>query len=129
MYRVGVRRPMDVGHYLVGDFGDETVPHRHDYVVEWICRRGGLDPNGFSIDIAEMENCLETTSSDLAGKLLNDIPFFADMQPSVENFARYVFVRLGGLGAERGLPADVMRGAEVIVWENDSAWASYSDDL
>lgn len=128
MYRVGVRCKMDVGHYLIGDFGDESVPHRHDYVAEWVCRRAELDENGFSVDIAAMEACLAETADTVADTLLNEHEFFEQIQPSVENFARFLYDQLAVLSSEHGLPGDVMAGSEVVVWENENAWASYADE-
>ena len=137
MYRVGVKQSMDVGHFLVGDFGDESIPHRHDYEVEWRFEILELDSNGFSVDIAWMRELLEGVAEELRGTMLNDHPFFESRQTSVEYFARFVFCRLTEIAESmydesveerRGEdnPFDSAVQSEVIVWETPEAWASYS---
>ena len=127
MYRVGVKHSASVSHFLVGDFGEETVPHSHDYTVEWVCQTDDLDEHGFSVDIAAMEEILSGLLSELEGVLLNDMPYFESTQPSVENFARFVFDKtVDGLRA-RGMNPGLRSGAEILVWESPTAWASYRD--
>ena len=127
MYRVGVKHKASVSHFLVGDFGDETVPHSHDYTVEWVCRTDGLDENGFSVDIAAMEEILAGVLSRIEGLLLNRLPYFEGKQPSVENFARYVYDETREKLTARGVDPVLSDGAEIIVWESPTAWASYRD--
>ena len=117
---------MDVGHFLVGDFGDESRPHRHDYEVELRFEVEQLDERGFSVDIALMKEFLAEIAAELAGTLLNDHPFFSERQTSVENFARFVHTRLVDLaGRQSDNPFDGSASSEVVVWEADNAWASY----
>ncbi len=122
MFHARAGRRIDVGHFLVGDFGDETVPHRHDYFAEWIVGVESLDENGFSVDIALMEELLSRAADELEGKLLNDIDFFANRQTSVENFALYLLQRLDSFLTSEGVR--VPPRCEVRIWESDTAWAS-----
>ena len=146
MYRVGVKQKMDVGHFLIGDFGEESVPHRHDYEVEWRFDVSDLDSNGFAVDIAWMRELLELVAEELRGTMLNDHPFFKTRQTSVENFSRFVMSRLAEIadsifefdeeGPElvrsdddpirRDNPFDSAKCSEIIVWESEDAWASFS---
>ena len=59
MYQVGIKNKFRARHFLVGDFGEETLPHEHEYMVEWICATHVLDENGFSMNIAVMEEKLQ----------------------------------------------------------------------
>ena len=127
MYGVGVRIKMDVGHFLIGDFGEESVPHRHDYELEWRFEMGRLDANGFSVDIAWMKELLGVVAESLSGRLLNELPFFEERQSSVENFARYVLERLRELaGSITDDPFKRAKSSKVVVWEAPDAWASFS---
>ena len=128
MYRVGIKRPFKASHFLAGDFEDESRPHEHTYTADWIMEVDGLDENGFSVDIALMEELLEEVTTSVEGVLLNDLPFFENRQSSVENTAEYLSRELFEKLAERGASLERLRRSEMRIWENDSAWASYATE-
>jgi 6-pyruvoyltetrahydropterin/6-carboxytetrahydropterin synthase len=123
MYQVGIRNRLQASHFLRGDFGPESSPHEHGYVLEWICRTESLDENGFAVDIALMEELLQREVDGVRGRILNDLEFFRTLQPSVENMARFFHRRLSDALQARGVTG--ITGAELKIWESDSAWASY----
>ena len=125
MFQVGIKNRFRAGHFLRGDFGEETRPHEHDYVLEWICSTVALDENGFSVDIALMEELLAAVADSIQGKLLNDLEFFRDRQPSVENMARFIHRRLSDALEGRGYPLPTILQSEIKIWESETAWASY----
>jgi len=125
MFQVGIKNRFRAGHYLRGDFGDETRPHEHEYVLEWICSTVALDENGFSVDIALMEELLAAAVQAVEGKLLNDLEFFQERQASVENMARFFHRRLFDALEGRGYPLSTVVQSEIRIWESDTAWASY----
>jgi 6-pyruvoyltetrahydropterin/6-carboxytetrahydropterin synthase len=123
MFAAGVSRPLRARHYLAGDFGDESTPHSHPYRVEAISRAAGLDANGFSTDIAALEAVMEEVLGGIDDVLLNDLPYFADKQPSLENLACYVAAEVrSGLDRRGAAPEQPL---EIRIWENESAWAGY----
>lgn len=125
MFSSGVLRSLRARHYLVGDFGEESTPHSHPYRVELICRNRELDRNGFSTDIAAMEDVLDTVLAEIDDVLLNDIPYFADRQPSLEYLATYLTERIrAGLEAREAAPSEPL---EIRIWENEGAWAGYCE--
>lgn len=125
MYRVGISRKFTARHFLIGDFGDETMPHSHEYSVDWILSVGKLDENGFSVDIALLEEVLEIILTDIDNKLLNDMPHFDGIQPSVENCAGFIHKRLFSELEKRGFQPGNLIDTEIKVWESDTAWASF----
>ena len=125
MFRTGVKRKLNARHFLAGDFGEESVPHSHPYEVELICSSTGLDSNGFSTDIAAMESALEEVLSGTDDVLLNDLPFFADRQPSLENLCVYLVQSLRQALAERLSAPD--QPLEIRIWESATAWASFRE--
>jgi 6-pyruvoyltetrahydropterin/6-carboxytetrahydropterin synthase len=126
MYQVGVKSRFQARHFLRGDFAEESMPHEHDYQLEWTCRTEGLDENGFAVDIALLRELLEAQAESVRGVLLNDLEFFRERQPSVENMARFFHERLmEALRARAGSAIRVLR-AELRIWESPEAWASYS---
>ena len=125
MYQVGIKKTLQARHFLVGDFAEESIPHEHDYVVEWICTTDVLDENGFSVDISAMEEELGRLGEETRGKLLNDIEFFKGLQPSVENMARYFHARLTHALEQRGFSLESIVESQVKIWESETAWAAY----
>lgn len=127
MYEVGVTTSFRARHYLRGDFGDESRPHGHTYRVEWRCSITELDRNGFAVDISVVEAAISRVARDTEGRLLNDLPFFGDRQPSLENFAAYVSERVIAEIGPSLPPPPTLIGTVVRVWESDTAWASFHD--
>jgi 6-pyruvoyl-tetrahydropterin synthase len=125
MYQVGIKNRFRASHFLVGDFAEETRPHEHEYVVEWICATNVLDENGFSVDIAVMEEELQNLVDRIRGKLLNDLEFFKDRQVSVENMAHYIHTALVGALERRSFSLESIVEFQVKIWESETAWAAY----
>ena len=125
MYQVGIKNTFRASHFLVGDFAEETVPHEHEYLVEWICATNVLDENGFSVDIAVMEEELRHLIDNIRGKLLNDLEFFNDRQVSVENMAHYIHTALVRALSRRSFSLESVLEFQVKIWESETAWAAY----
>jgi 6-pyruvoyl-tetrahydropterin synthase len=125
MFRVGVKNRLRARHFLIGDFGEETRPHEHEYALEWVCCTAGLDENGFAVNIALMEELLAEAVRKASGTLLNELPFFKDCQPSVENMARYLHRGLLDALEAKGYPVGTILESELTIWESDTAWAAY----
>ena len=125
MYRVGIKNTFRARHFLVGDFEEETLPHEHEYVVEWTCATNVLDENGFSVNIAVMEEELQNLIDEIQGKLLNDLAFFKDRQVSVENMAHYLHTALVQKLSRRSFTLESVVEFQVKIWESETAWAAY----
>jgi 6-pyruvoyl-tetrahydropterin synthase len=125
MYQVGIRNKFRATHFLIGDFGEESHPHEHEYVVEWVCSTNVLDKNGFSVDIAVMEEELQGLVDRLEGGRLNDLEFFKDRQVSVENLAQYVHSSLVQGLKRRGFSLASILEFQVRILESETAWAAY----
>lgn len=126
MYRVGITGELSISHALVGDYGPESRRHGHRYRVEWILSARALGADGFAVDISRMEAARDSAVSRLDGAYLNDLPFFAGIQPSLENFAAFLQEELlNRLGAPGG---NVYR-SELKAWESETAWASVERTL
>jgi len=63
---------------------------------------------------------------DVRGRLLNDLEFFRERQPSVENMARFFHGRLLDALNRHGFAVARIVNAELKIWESPRAWASYS---
>lgn len=125
MYRTGIKDTFRANHKLIGDFGDETVPHEHTYEVEWIVSLQAIDENGFGVDIDLMTETLSAVLRSLDGVFLNDLPYFTDRQASLENTACYILETLFKVLAKSGFDSGNVSKSEIKIWESESAWASF----
>lgn len=121
MYKVAVKRDFVGQHYLIGgDWGPENEWHSHHYQVEVRLEGETLDRHGYLVDIVDIEHHLEDLVAYYRDKTLNDLPEFAGLNPSIEHFSRIFCQALSGR-----IQATNLTAIEVVMWENDIAWASY----
>lgn len=122
MYTLGVKRDFIARHFLIGgDWGPENFPNSHHYVLELQISGRELDGHGYLVDIVDVEKHLDEIVDYFKEQMLNDKPEFADLNPSIEHFARILATSL----SER-IKADNISALKVVLWENKSAWAAYS---
>ncbi|MDQ7781654.1 MAG: 6-carboxytetrahydropterin synthase [Desulfomonilaceae bacterium] len=125
LYRVAVQRNFIARHYLVGgNWGVENQLHAHHYDVELILEGEMLDRHGYLVDIADVETALEEIVGRFKDKVLNELPEFEGLNPSIENFSRILWHGM----ADR-INAPNLGAMQVKIWENEIAWASFRRDL
>jgi 6-pyruvoyltetrahydropterin/6-carboxytetrahydropterin synthase len=121
MYAMTVRTDFIAQHYLIGgDWGPENERNSHHYVLELQLEGSELDEHGYLVDIVQVEAELRDARGHYADRLLNDLPEFQGLNPSIEQFARILCQRLG-----KRLAAPNLSGIGVRLWENELASASY----
>lgn len=121
MYTVAVKRDFIARHFLVGgDWGRENQPHAHHYVLELQIEGAGLDRHGYLVDIVNIESALDKQLDYFEDRLLNELPEFEGLNPSIEHFSRILSGRL--LDAIRPPGSGTLH---VRLWENDSCWAAF----
>jgi 6-pyruvoyltetrahydropterin/6-carboxytetrahydropterin synthase len=124
MYRLGVRRDFIARHFLIGgDWGPENFPNSHHYVLEVQLEGDELNQHGYLIDITEVERHLTELVDHYREEMLNDLPEFKDLNPSIENFARILATSFSHRIKETNISA-----LRVVLWENESAWVSFEVD-
>ncbi len=125
MYTVAVKRDFVGQHFLIGgDWGPENDWHSHHYYVEVQLQGERLDKHGYLVDIVDIETQLDKIVAYYKDKTLNDLPEFAELNPSIEHFSRILCLTL----AER-IKAETLSFVTVQIWENEIAWASYRHAL
>jgi 6-pyruvoyltetrahydropterin/6-carboxytetrahydropterin synthase len=108
-------------HYLtVPDPGPEGKPHSHHFEVELTFSGPELDEYQYLVDIDDANAALTRVADRYRDQLLNDLPEFADRNPSVEHFARVIFDRVTDIVTD-----DTVTELAVTVWEDDQASATY----
>ncbi len=121
MYELGIKRDFIARHFLIGgDWGPENFPNSHHYVLELRLEGNELDEHGYLADILDVEKHLDEIVNYYQDHMLNEKPEFANLNPSIENFARILATSL----SER-IKAENISEIKVVLWENESAWAAY----
>ncbi len=125
MYTVAVKRDFIARHYLTGgDWGDENEPHAHHYVVEVQLEGHSLDTHGYLTDICDIESALDARVAYYRDRILNELPEFEGLNPSIEHFAG-IFCK--SLYAE--IQTRHLKAVSVKIWENERVWAQYREDF
>jgi 6-pyruvoyltetrahydropterin/6-carboxytetrahydropterin synthase len=123
-YTTAVKRAFVAQHFLGGgDWGAENHKHSHHYQVEVQLMGETLDPHGYLVDIVDIAQALDELVTYLRDQTLNELPEFAELNPSIEHLARIIchaFMR-------RIHPPNLTR-IRVQLWENDSAWSAYEEN-
>lgn len=123
VYRLTVTSDFSAAHQLRHYQGKCERMHGHNFGVEAVVQGSSLRPDtGILMDFKELKRLLNQVLESLDHRLLNDVRFFADQNPSSENLARYVYTEL----APR-LPQGVSL-VEVTVSEKDSSRATYREE-
>lgn len=122
MYTLAVKRDFIARHYLIGgDWGAENFPNSHHYILELQLTGESLDRHGYLTDIVDVEKHLDETVACYKEKMLNDLPEFAGLNPSIEHFARIL-----AAGLNQRISALNVTALTVRLWENDIAWVSFT---
>ena len=122
MYTLSVLRDFIARHFLFGgDWGPENLPNSHHYRLELRLEGAELDAHGFLCDIVEVERRLDQVLDRYGDAMLNELSEFEGLNPSLENFARILALALRDL-----TKAGKITRLTAVLWEDESAWASYT---
>jgi 6-pyruvoyltetrahydropterin/6-carboxytetrahydropterin synthase len=125
MYTLAVKKDFIARHFLIGgDWGAENDPHSHHYVMQIQLEAAELDQHGYLVDIVKIEEEMQAVIDYFGENLLNELPEFEGLNPSIEHFSRILCNRLLDTIAPPGKGRFTVR-----LWENESCWASFSRDF
>ena len=124
MYSVAIKKDFKAKHFLPEAKGEESEIHVHDYSVEIRIYGQELNEKGYLIDLNEVEEHLKSCLNDFEGKVLNELEYFENRLPTIENFAYTFWKKIC-----EGLDKECLTSLEVKLWEKESAFASYENDL
>jgi len=125
MYKVAVTREFIANHFLIGgDWGAENAPHAHHYVVEVSIESDTLDEHGYLVDIVDIEASLDGIVDYFRDTMLNDKPEFEGLNPSIEHFSRILNQKLA-----KKIKMEASGTLFVKLWENESCWAAYKNEI
>jgi len=121
MYSVSVKRDFIAQHYLIGgDWGAENELHSHHYQAEVQLEGDTLDSHGYLVDIVDIEQSLNALVARYRDHILNDLPEFEGLNPSIEHLSR---ILCQAMAAQ--IQAKNLNAVTVKLWENEIAWAAY----
>lgn len=120
MFEICVEEKFDAAHCLRGYPGNCEKLHGHTYRVQAKLRVSDLDRFGMAIDFREVRSALKSMLEQFDHSYLNDLPEFADKNPSAENIAKAIYDAL-----KNRFGAAVYM---VTVWETDTSSASYWEE-
>lgn len=120
MFRLTIHTAFAAAHNLIHYQGDCENLHGHNWKVEVSVTTDKLDKAGLGIDFKILKAETNTLLKTLDHKYLNELAPFAEVSPSSENIARYLYHELTKTFAPREVKVEM-----VTVWESDFAAASY----
>jgi 6-pyruvoyltetrahydropterin/6-carboxytetrahydropterin synthase len=124
VYTLAVRRNFISRYFLVGgNWGPEGFPSSHNYHLELQLQARDLNQRGYVADIMELSKDLDELVAYFGEKLLNDLPEFRGLNPSMENFARILAMVL-----DKRIHAVNITMLTVKLSRDGSYWASYDID-
>ncbi len=95
MFEVSVRDWFAAAHRLRLPDGTFEPLHGHNWQVEVTCAGAALDAMGVLVDFVALRAALRCVLGELHDTHLNELPAFADRNPSAENVAVHIAERLG----------------------------------
>jgi len=120
MYEVTITRSFSAAHTLRDIGGKCESLHGHNFRVDVTVAGESLDGEGLLIDFRLLKRWTDETLETLDHRHLNEMDFFAGINPSSENLARWIHDCLAGR-----IDSDRVRVSRVAVWESEDARAVY----
>jgi 6-pyruvoyltetrahydropterin/6-carboxytetrahydropterin synthase len=117
MYRVRVIDSFSSAHNLRNYEGNCERLHGHNWKIEVYLQGEELDDIGMLIDFKILKKELKILLDELDHIYLNEHPYFAKVNPTSENMAKYIFDRLKEKFGEKVY--------KILVWESDRSVAEY----
>ena len=123
MYEVTIIKSFSSAHLLNQIGGKCEELHGHNFKVEVTVAAEKLNSSGLLIDFREVKKWLHEILEQLDHKNLNDLSFFAGVNPSSENIAEIICKQI-----EQSAKQSKVRIARVKVWESENAAVTYIPD-
>ena len=121
MFRLKVQDYFSSAHYLRNYKGSCENLHGHNWKVELLVEGSQLNNLDILIDFKTLKSILKETLNELDHKLLNEIPYFKNVNPSSERLAEYIFKKIKNKLSQYSN----IKVKEVTVYETDKSSATY----
>lgn len=122
MHELIVERSFSAAHALRDYDGPCARLHGHNYRVELGVVGDDLDPNGMLLDFGELMDICDRILGEMDHQCLNELPAFADQNPTSENIARHIYDNVRSALAGTHVTVSYVR-----VWETAGQSATYRE--
>ena len=120
MYDVTIKTGFAAAHRLRLYDGKYENLHGHNWTAQVTVEADELDAIGVGIDFVKLKEMIEKILSQLDYHNINEVPPFDELNPSAENIARWLFLKL-----KEELNTDSTRMKRVEIFEMEGCGASY----
>ena len=120
MYEVTVKTGFAAAHQLRLYDGKSENLHGHNWTAQVTVEADELDPIGVGIDFVKLKAMVEKNLSELDYHNINEVPPFDEQNPSAENIARWLFLKL-----KVEVNTNSTRIKRVEIFEMEGCGASY----
>jgi 6-pyruvoyltetrahydropterin/6-carboxytetrahydropterin synthase len=120
MYEATIIKSFSAAHLLAEIGGKCEDLHGHNYKVEITVAAEKQNSNGLLIDFRFLKKVLGEILEDIDHKHLNSLTFFAGINPSAENIAKYICEKM-----ETKVKKAQVNIVRVKIWESENAAVTY----
>lgn len=120
MYDIFIKTHFSSGHHLRDYPGSCELPHGHNWKVTVTVRAYELDKLGMGIDFKVLKKLVNQIIDQLDHRNLNEMEAFAELNPSSEHIASFIFDNL-----EKLLNNERYKLFSVTVFETDTSGLTY----
>ena len=120
MYEVTVKTGFAAAHQLRLYDGKYENLHGHNWTAQVTVEADELDPICVGIDFVKLKAMVEKNLSELDYHNINEVPPFDEQNPSAENIARWLFLKL-----KVEVNTNLTRVKRVEIFEMEGCGASY----
>ncbi len=128
MFRMVVQDRFSAAHALREYNGPCCQLHGHNYTVEVRLAGTELDALGMLVDYREVKAALAQVLAPYDHGYLNDLPEFAEVNPTSENIARVLYTRMKALFFTCDDLRRRVRLVAVVVYETERQGVGYGED-
>ena len=120
MYEVTIIKSFSAAHLLAQIGGKCEELHGHNFRVEVTVTAPDLNESGLLIDFRAVKKWLNVILDQMDHKHLNELSYFAGINPSAENIAKFIYAQM-----ELQAKETQVRIARIKVWESENAAVTY----
>jgi len=122
MFEVTVDMDFSAAHNLRGYRGKCESLHGHNWKVRVAVESKKLDQVGMVVDFKIIKEYLRSVLDLLDHKYLNQTSYFKKINPTSENIARFIYLKM-----KERLKKNSLAIGSVTVWETDNSFATYRE--
>ena len=127
MFKVFTSSHFSAAHFIRGHGGSCENLHGHNWMVKvWVCREN-LDQLGMVLDFKILKKHLKDVLKKLDHENLNDLDIFKNSNPTAEEIARHIFIKLDN-SLKKDFPDDSFKICSIEVDETPGNGVMFSID-